>query len=320
MQVLTIARPTSDTGHLESVGAEIHRGQLTDADFVRGTMQGVDYVFHCAAKVGDWGPIEDYRTVNVEALRSMLEVCRQIQVKRFVHLGSLGVYPAEHHYGSDETYPLPEKHMDAYTQTKLEAEKLVLQFHQEHQLPIVVLRPGFIYGPRDRTLFPPLIENLRKRNVRYIGSGKLLMNCIYASNLIEPFFQAIERESAIGQVYNLTDDEQVTKRRFIETICEGFGLPYPRPVPAPLWLAKMLAWWQEGRARKRGDAHPPRITKARIKLMGLNLHFSIEKAKSELGYRPPYSFEEAMKETIHWFKENSSLVQSREGIAESAAS
>lgn len=303
-QVRAIARANSDTSIVESAGGKVHRGDLGDVDFLKQTMDGADYVFHCAAKVGDWGEVEEYRKVNVDALRSMLDVARQVSLNRFVHLGSLGVYPAQHHYGSDETMPLPESHMDGYTQTKLEAEKLVLEYHREHQMPIVVLRPGFIYGPRDRTVFPPLIDNLKKRRVRYVGSSKKAMNCIFVGNLIEPFFLACEKPEAVGQVYNMTDGEYVSKRRFMTTICEGLDLPYPRPVPAPLWLARVVAWWQEGRARKRGDKHPPQVTKARIKLMGLNLEFSIEKAKRELGYVPRYTFDEGMKETLNWFKEH----------------
>ena len=77
-----------------------------------------------AAKVGDWGPVQDYRTVNVDALRGLLEACRRQQLQRFVHFSSLGVYAARHHHGTDETEPPPMRHMDGYTQTKVEAEQL----------------------------------------------------------------------------------------------------------------------------------------------------------------------------------------------------
>ena len=119
-------------------------------------------VFHCAAKVGDWGPVEEYRAVNVEALRGLLEACRGRPLRRFVHFSSLGVYAARHHHGTDETEPLPERHVDGYTQSKVESEQLALRYHREHGVPVVVLRPGFIYGPRDRTVLPNLIEKLRR--------------------------------------------------------------------------------------------------------------------------------------------------------------
>ena len=84
----------------------------------------------------------------------MLDACVGRPLRRFVHMSSLGVYAARHHYGTDESEPLPAQHMDGYTQTKVESEQLVLQYHRQHGVPVVVLRPGFIYGPRDRTMLP----------------------------------------------------------------------------------------------------------------------------------------------------------------------
>ena len=304
-KVRALVRATSKTEALEKLGVELIQGDLADASSVKQAASEVTYVFHCAAKVGDWGSVEDYRKINVQALQTLLEAARDNpNLKRFVHLGSLGVYPAEHHYGTDEGAPLPESHFDGYTQTKLEAERLALQYHREHQVPVVVLRPGFIYGPKDRTLFPPLIANLKKRVVRYIGSSKRAMNCIYVENLVEAFFLVLDKPEVVGEVYNLTDGEYVSTRRFLETICNGLSLPKPRPFVAPTWLAKTLAWWMEGRARRRGDPNPPRVTKARVKFLGLNLDFSIEKAKRELGYQPKKNFDQAMRETLDWHREH----------------
>ena len=225
--------------------ATLIRGDLTDSAAIREALQGVEVVFHCAAKVGDWGPVEEYRTVNVEALRGLLDACREQPLQRFVHFSSLGVYAARHHYGTDENEPLPAHHIDGYTQTKVEAEQLALSYHRQHQLPVVVLRPGFIYGPRDRTVMPKLLENLRKRKVRYLGGGKRAMNCIYVGNLVEAVFLAVEKPEAVGQIYNLTDGEFVSKRRFIETHRRGDGPAAPKPVSVPLWLARVMAWWME---------------------------------------------------------------------------
>src|SRR5262249_28187216 len=148
--------------------------------------------------------------------------------------------------------PLPQFHVDGYTQTKVESEKLALSYQREHGVPVVVLRPGFIYGPRDRTVLPKLLENLRQRKVRYLGGGKRAMNTIYVGNLVEAAFLAAENPNAVGQVYNLTDGEAVSKKRFIETIADGVGVPKPPPLSVPLWLARFAANWMESRARRRG--------------------------------------------------------------------
>jgi 2-alkyl-3-oxoalkanoate reductase len=180
----------------------------------------------------------------------------------------------------------------------------VLSYYREYKLPVVVLRPGFIYGTRDRTVMPKLLDNMRNGKLRYIGGGKGAMNCIYVGNLVEAAMLAVEKPEAVGQIYNLTDGEVVSKRRFIDSIADGVGLPRPKPVSVPLWLARIMAWWMERRARKKNSPKAPRLTQGRLKFLGLNLDFSIEKAKRELGYRPRWNFDEGMRETVAWYKQN----------------
>jgi nucleoside-diphosphate-sugar epimerase len=300
-----LVRPGADAGSLPS-GVEVVPGDLTDSDSLRRAVSGVEVIFHCAAKVGDWGPVEDYRAVNVEGLRSLLDACREQHLTRFVHFSSLGVYAARHHYGTDETEPLPARHMDGYTQSKVEAEQLALRYQREHGVPVVVLRPGFIYGPRDRTMLPRVVENLREGVVRYLGSGEQALNTIYVGNLVEAAFLAAEKPGVVGQIYNLTDGEKVSKRRFFETVSDGFGIARPKH-SLPLWMGQLVAWWLEGRARRRKKAHAPRLTQARIKFLGLNLDFSIEKARRELGYQPKWSFAEGMERTLAWYKKAGTL-------------
>ena len=297
----TIARAGSDTSRLEPQSVRILRGDITDVDVLRKAVADVDVIVHCAAKVGDWGPVEEYRAINVEATRHLLEACPRDRIQRFVHISSLGVYAARHHYGTDETEPLPVRHMDGYTQTKVESEHLVQDAHRLHGLPAVILRPGFIYGPRDRTVLPKLAENLRNGIVRYLGDGSRVMNTIYVGNLVDAVFLAMEKPEAVGQIYNLTDGEAVSKRKFFETIADGLGLPRPQR-KVPLWLARIAARLMERRARRRGAKEAPRLTQARLKFLGLNLEFSIEKAKRELGYSPRVRFDDGMKETLEWYK------------------
>jgi nucleoside-diphosphate-sugar epimerase len=280
---------------------QIHRGDLTDVETIRRAVEGAEAVVHCAAKVGDWGPVDEYRTINVEGTRHLLEACGNDHIKRFVHISSLGVYAARHHHGTDETEPLPVRHMDGYTQTKVEAEHLVQDAHRLHSLAAVILRPGFVYGPRDRTVLPKLAENLRNGIVRYIGDGSQAMNTIFVGNLVDAIVLALDKPGAIGQVYNLTDGEYVSKKKFFETIADGLGLPRPTR-RVPLFVARIAAFIMERRARRKGKKEAPRLTQARLKLLGLNLDFSIEKAKRELGYVPRVKFDDGMKETLDWYK------------------
>ncbi len=302
LAVSAIARPGSDTTLLDRLGATVHRGELSDPELVRRALDGVDVVVHCAAKVGDHGPVEEYRPINVESLRTVLESSRGRPFERFVHMSSLGVYEARHHYGTDETEPLPTRHIDGYTQTKVEADHLALLYQRMHGVPVVVLRPGFVYGPRDRSLMPRLIERLRAGRIHYLGGDVRVMNCIYVGNLVDAVFLAVEKPGAVGQAYNLTDGERVTRRRFFDAVADGLGLPRVRQ-RLPRWLAgalsRLLAW----QVRRGGPKDRGIVTPAQFKFLLLNLEFSIEKAKRELGYLPRTPFDEAMRRTMAWYRE-----------------
>jgi nucleoside-diphosphate-sugar epimerase len=219
-----------------------------------------------------------------------------------VYVSSLGVYEARHHYGTDETEPLPDLHIDGYTQSKVECEKLALTDFRKHGTPVTIVRPGFIYGPRDRTVLPRLASRLRKKDVIYIARGRHALNTTYVGNLVDAIFLAVDSPLAVGEVFNVTDGEFVSKRRFFEAIADGLGLSRPK-LSIPLWLAKPLARWREGVYRRKDKPHPPRITQAGVKFAGLNLDFSIAKARTVLGYNPKVGFDEGMKRAIDWFKQ-----------------
>ena len=299
--VSAIVRPSSDTTFLKKLNVQVLPGELSDARFVAEATADADVIIHVAAKVGDWGPVEEYRAANVEPLRVLLEACKGQALSRFIHVSSLGVYEGRHHYGTDETTPPPKQHADGYTQSKVESEQLVLHYYKDFGVPVVVLRPGFVYGPRDRTVLPRIIENLRNHQVRYPGGGYAAMNTIFVLNFVQAVLLAIDNPQAVGQIYNLTDGEFVSKRQFIEAICDALGLDKPTGKP-PLWLAKVVTWISEKKARVTGAKEAPKFTFAKLKFMGYSLDFSIEKAKRELGYQPRYSFKDGMYETMAYYK------------------
>ncbi len=304
MIVSTLARPSSDAGLLERLGVFVHRGELSDSEALRKAVGDADVVVHCAAKVGDSGPVDDYRTINVEAFRTLLDSCKGRPLTRFIHMSTLGVYEARHHHGTDEGEPLPAGHIDGYTQSKVEAEHLALAYHRQHGVPVVILRPGFVYGPRDRAVMPTLIKRLQEGGVHYLGGDQRALNCIYVSNLVDAVFLAAENPVAVGKIYNLTDGERVTKARFLGGVADALGCKKPHQ-RLPRWLAGILMrilWRQVRRATAAGRT--PWLTPAQFKFLLLNLDFSIEKAKRELSYHPRVSFDDGLRQTMAWYRQN----------------
>jgi len=295
-RVRALVRGTSDTRWLDRWGVETVVGDLENIESLRAGVAGADWVFNCAAKVGDWGTLAEFRRLNVDALRLLLEAAAHARPQRFVHVSSLGVYEGRDHFGTDETVPPAATSLDAYTRSKTESEALVLEYHRERGLPATIVRPGFIYGERDRTVLPKLLTNLRRFFV-YFGSGQQVLNCIYVKNLVHGIFLAAENPASVGEVFNLTDGQPVTKVQFVGRVAELAGLS-PPTLDIPRRLAKFLAEIVEGIARRRGAKDPPIINRARYKFLALNLDFSIEKARRVLGYQPPFTFERGIEQAM----------------------
>lgn len=297
-----LVRPSADAALLRSWGVEITTGDVADPASLRAACAGATVVVHCAAKVGDWGPVAGYRAVNVAGTRSLIDAALSAgTLRRFVHVSSLGVYPARDHYGTDESTPPSVEGIDGYTRTKAESEPVVLDAARDRGLPAVVLRPGFIYGPRDRNVLPRILGRMRAGQFRYLGSGEQLLNNTYVGNLIGAVLLAIGHDAAVGEAFNVTDAELVTKRRFAGGIARRAGLPEPtKSVPLP--VAKAAAKTLEALYRLLGKREAPLPSMATVKFLGLNLDYSIDKARNRLGYAPGVSFDEGMDRTFAWLR------------------
>lgn len=298
LRVRAIVRQGSQTDLLKKWGVELVSGDLDQPESLRKAVDGATLIIHCAAKVGDWGPTEEYRRVNVDGTRALLDAALASgSLKRWIQISSLGVYEGRDHFGTDETTPPSTTGIDGYTLTKVESELLVCDYIRNKKLPAVILRPGFIYGPRDRTILPRLLERLKSGKFAYLGSTDKLMNNTYVGNLCEAVWLAIDRDDVLGEIFNIHDPRSVTKREFMDTVCEAAGIPKPAKV-VPLPVARFLASTMEKLWKLMGKKEAPLLNSARIKFLGLNLDYSIEKAKQRLKYQPSKDFREAMTETV----------------------
>lgn len=300
--VRAMVRPSSDRSVLEGLNIDFCEANLADAATLPAAFEGVHYMVHTAAHVGDWGPPEKFRAINVVALEQMLTACRAAgQLKRWVQISSLGVYAAKHHHGTDEKTPPDLTGLDGYTQTKAEAEVVLNRAIEQHQFPATIIRPGFIYGPGDRHVVPRIIERLQAGQMKLIGDGQKQLNNTYAGNLVDAIMLALQHDAAIGETFNIRDKRLVSREEFVGTIADYMGLPMPKKVPE--WLARLAVKPIEGFAKLRGATSAPLLTSARIKFLTLNLDFSIAKAQEKLGYDPQVDFREGMRKALDWASE-----------------
>jgi nucleoside-diphosphate-sugar epimerase len=292
-EVQAMVRAGSDRSALDGVPVTFVEADLAEPETLPAALAEADIVVHAAAHVGDWGPAERYRAINVVALEHMLHAVEHHgRLQRWIQISSLGVYPARHHYGTDETVPPDLSGLDGYTQTKAEAEIVIQRHVREHALPAVILRPGFIYGPGDRHALRRIVDKIQAGKMKYLGLGDKVLNNTAVENLCDAILLAMETPNILGETFNIRDERLVTREEFINTVADYLGKPHPRHVPE--WVGRALVRPVEAFARLRGRQTPPFLTRAQIKFMTLNLDYSIAKAKRVLGYRPRIDFREGI--------------------------
>jgi nucleoside-diphosphate-sugar epimerase len=277
--------------------ADLANADLASLDSLAEAVDGVTRVAHCAARLGIGSPL-DYRRLHVEGLRRLLAaLARQGSVRQFVLLSSLGVHALRDHHGTDETVSPAERGLGACLETLVEAEQLALDWGVTQGVAVTVLRPGLIYGPRERWVLPLLLRRLREQSFRFLGGGTQQLSNTGVDNLVTALFAALDAPHAAGQIYHITDDPVVTQLEFIGTICELAGYPEPRAALPLAWarLAPRLPRW----LRPNDDADE---TATELRLLGWNRGFSIAKARRELGYQPAVPFAEGMRQTIDWYR------------------
>ena len=301
-RVRVFVRKTSNTEFLRSLGVEIFCGDLNNPDSVNEAVKEMDRVFHSAAMVGDWIPKEEAYRVNVEGTRHLVEAALNKKVKRFVYVSTLGVLGMKDHYKTPPDAPRIKVN-DPYVDTKVDSEKLVIEYGRKRGLPFTVIRPGFVFGPRDNKVIPGMISFLKKGKFIFIGSGKNKINMIYVENLADVIVKASDSDKALGQIYNVTNDSSMVMMDLVYMVSDLWG--YERPTKhVPKIAAYMLCNVMEFFARIANSKKPPLINKTRLKLLSLNLDFDITKAKEELGYRPAVDMEEGLRRTKEWLDQN----------------
>lgn len=295
-------RPNSDTSFLDTLRVETIQGDLTKAVSLDRAVAGVDVVFHCAAMVSDWADRETMTRINVGGTQNIIDACLKHNVKRLVMVSSLAVLGMDKQVNANETAPYVYTG-DNYNYTKIESEKAVMQAHREKNLPAVIVRPPYIYGPRDRQLLPRIVKFLKEEKFKFIGSGENPISLVYVKNLVQAMYLASESDKAIGQIYHITDGQDISRKEFITTLAEKLG--YPKPTKSvPTGVAKIACPVLVGLNKITRSKTPPLLNKFRMKFLDTYLTFDISKARKELGYDPKYSFDKALDETVAWFSES----------------
>jgi 2-alkyl-3-oxoalkanoate reductase len=303
-RVRALVRPGSPTDFLDTLHVEVVRGDLTDPAACSAAVAGVSLVFHCAAKVGDWGKWRDFQTGCIDATRTLAVAAAAASVDRFIHISSTSAYghPHDQEAPIDETSPLGQNIWlwDAYTLSKVECERSLWQMADAGTLPLTVIRPSWLFGERDRTTVPRLIGEFRRGRMLIVGKGDNPLSAVYAGVVADAAILAARDPGSCGEAYNITSHGPITQRAFLDLFADALHVPRITK-QVPYRLAFGGGFLLELRNRLLLRAKPPRVTRYGAWLLGRSLEYSTDKAQARLGWRPETGYRESIGRTIQWF-------------------
>ncbi|MBP3060767.1 Nucleoside-diphosphate-sugar epimerase [Ectopseudomonas chengduensis] len=263
-------------------------GNIDGTTDYSSALNGVDVVVHSAARahimrdeVAD--PLAEYRKVNVEGTLNLAKQAVAAGVKRFVYISSIKV-------NGESTTRLPAfieadaaKPEDPYGVSKCEAEEGLRLLAQETGLEVVIIRPPLVYGPGVKANFLSLVKLSASGLPLPFGSVKNKRSMVYVGNLVSFIIRCIQHPAAANQTFLVSDGEDVSLRNLVTYIRLCLGRS-PRLLPVPVGLFK-LAGVLTG---KRGMVD---------RLVG-DLQVDSSKARSLLGWVPPYTVEQGIAATV----------------------
>ncbi len=282
---------------LQKDGIETLSGDICDRAVLVEGLKGTDVVFHLASALGSTAISRDeFFRINAHGTEAVLEAARVRPVSRVIHVSSAGVLGAVRPEDiADESYP--PKPASVYDRTKLEAEKMALQA-AARGMDIVVVRPGWAYGPRDRRTFK-LIKSIDKKKIIAMPRGKARQTPVYVDDLVRGLLMAA-RSGKKGEIYHLAGTEILTAGEIVAAIAGACAKKRPA-VSLPLFPATMAAYLFEKLYSPFGKEPP--LNRAKLSFFSHSRPLSVRKAHKELGFSAEVDFHRGIKLAVSWYRE-----------------
>ena len=231
-------------------------------------------------------PLSEFRRVNVAGTEQLVLMAEKAGVRRFVFLISIGVNGSITH-GQPSTEADKPCPYSPYTQSKFEAEQVILRITSETGMEVVIIRPPIVYGTGNPGNILQLLNVIAKGWPLPFASIKNLRSFIFVENLVDAIVTCINHPKAAVQTYLVSDGEDISTPELIRKVSAALGRP-ARLFPFPPSLIRFA-----GKLFGKSDAVE--------RLVG-SLTIDSSKIQRELGWKPPYTMEQGLKETGEWFK------------------
>lgn len=257
---------------------EIYCGDVRDPNGVREAMRGVDIVFHLAALIAipfSYHSPDSYVDTNIKGTLNVLQAARELATERVLVTSTSEVY------GTAQYVPIDEKHpfqgQSPYSATKIGADRLAESFYRSFRLPVSIVRPFNTYGPRQsaRAVIPTVITQLLAgREEIKLGALTPTRDFNYVKDTTAGFIAIAESDQTIGEEINIATQKEISIGELAGEIINQIN----------------------PKARIVCDEERIRPEKSEVnRLLGSN-----EKIKKLTDWKPQYTFEQGIAETIEW--------------------
>jgi len=261
---------------------EVFCGDIRDPNGVREAMKGVDTVFHLAALIAipfSYHSPDSYVDTNIKGTLNVLQAARDLKLERVLVTSTSEVYGTALYVPIDEDHPLQGQ--SPYSATKIGADQLALSFYRSFNLPVTLVRPFNTFGPRQsaRAVIPTIITQLLagKEEIK-LGSLTPTRDFNYVKDTANGFLEIALSDKTIGEVVNIATQQEISIGD----------------------LANELIRQINPKAKIVCDEQRLRPEKSEVnRLLGKN-----EKILRLTNWKPQYTFEEGIKETIEFIKNN----------------
>jgi len=296
--VRALARKLSNVCALKKLRVEIAFGDLGDESSIAAAVKGVDVVVHAAA--GTNGTAKDSNTATIQGTRNVLEACKTSRVKKLVYISSCNVYEVAGYTENQvvteeaqlERFPLRRGH---YSAAKLQAEALVTEAMNHGGCPIVVLRPGTLYGPGAEVYTRMMGVSFARRIFVVFGNGESELPLLYVDNAVDAIVECMINCAADNQVFNVVDQDLVTKKMYIERVVKPL-YPKATAIYCPMSLLITLTWLQEKLLAILGKQ--TFLTVYRLVSSQKRVRYGTSKIENAIGWRSHTSFKQGAEQLI----------------------
>ena len=287
---------------LVSPAVEVVVGDVRDPAVVTRVFEGMADapVFHAAAIIHPAERTRELFDVNVGGTENVLDAARRVGAGRVVHVSSnspFGANPGPDHRFTHESEPNPYL---AYGASKLEAERLVRRAHERGDLETVILRPPWFYGPNQPARQTQWLRAVRRGRFPLVGDGTNRRSMVFTGNLVHGLLRAEVAAAAPGNAYWVADPEPYAMTDVLATVRRAFeaeGMPVSGGQPRLPRAAGVVAEHVDRVVQATG-----RYVQA-VHVLGElkdTIACDVGRTRQEIGYDPPTTLFEGMRESIRW--------------------